>query len=229
MDEVARGSLLPTLTPRQRRGPRRRVARASLTGPGLVVRGRANEASLEDRTSPSLPHDVQPERSRPRPGESLEGRPSFEPARPGFAVDLRRCIGCHACSVACKTAHGVPLGEFPLRVRWLPRPDRETYAFVPVFSESLCGDDPRSTRAGLDPACVRACPTDALVFGDLEDPDSRVSRLSGDPAAGPLVAASAPDLKQDVAYIGLEDWVSGRIHRGAALDPRDEDPIYEQR
>lgn len=30
----------------------------------------------------------------------------------------------------------------------------------------------------LNPACVNACPTDTLVFGDLNDPDSRVSRLA---------------------------------------------------
>jgi len=27
-----------------------------------------------------------------------------------FIIDNRRCIGCHACSVACKTEHEVPVG-----------------------------------------------------------------------------------------------------------------------
>ena len=29
----------------------------------------------------------------------------------------------------------------------------------------------------LNPACVNACPTDTLVFGDLNDPNSKVSRI----------------------------------------------------
>lgn len=163
---------------------------------------------------------------RPSPNEDVGTRPARTPERPAFLVDLRRCIGCHACSVACKAAHDVPLGVFPLRVRWLPRPEGDGFAFVPVFSESLCGDDPESTEVGLDPACVRACPTSALVFGDLDDADSPVARA---PEVTPLSGPDARDLKQNVAYRELPEWVSGKLNQGAALDPRDEDPIYEQR
>ncbi len=170
---------------------------------------------------------------RPHPSRSLASNPPLEPDRPGLGVDLRRCIGCHACSVACKTAHEIPLGEFPLRVRWLPRPDGRGYAFLPVFSESLCQDDPESTRAGLAPACVRACPTEALVWGDLADDRSGITELARRPDARRLTevdgARQTPDLKRDVAYLALEDWMGRKLNRGAALDPRDEDPIYEQR
>jgi Fe-S-cluster-containing dehydrogenase component len=163
---------------------------------------------------------------RPEPGEDLSQRAPLRADDGAFVVDLRRCIGCHACSVACKTAHDVPLGTFPLRVRWLPRPDGKTYAFVPVFSETECGDDPESLAAGLDPACVRACPTDALVYGERES--DAISSLRSRHETKPLTGPEATDLKRNVTYIGLAGFEGGELHRGAALDPRDPDPIYEQ-
>lgn len=163
---------------------------------------------------------------RPEPGEDLAQRTALPAQDDEFLVDLRRCIGCHACSVACKTAHDVPLGEFRLRVRWLPHPDRKTFAFVPVYSESACSGDPESLAVGLDPACVRACPTDALIYGERGSETLEGLRRQHDTQR--LQGPNATDLKANVRYIGLAGFEGEHLNRGAALDPADPDPIYEQ-
>ena len=39
----------------------------------------------------------------------------------GFLIDHRKCIGCHACSVACKEEHQVPLGVYRTWVKYVER------------------------------------------------------------------------------------------------------------
>jgi len=66
----------------------------------------------------------------------------------GMLVDLRRCIGCQACTVACKAENGVPLGVFRRRVRTI-----------------MTGTYPKATRHYVPiscfhcekPACLDAC------------------------------------------------------------------------
>lgn len=75
-----------------------------------------------------------------------------------IVTDLNRCVGCLACSVACKVVNNVPVGNYwnkVLRIGPNPKwegaqsPDVELY-FLPVTCQH-CGN----------PACVQVCPTGA--------------------------------------------------------------------
>ncbi|MCY3651729.1 MAG: polysulfide reductase NrfD [bacterium] len=71
----------------------------------------------------------------------------------GFVIDQTACIGCHACTVACKTEHDVPLGVNRTWVKYIESgtwPDT-TRAFS-VMRCNHCADAP----------CVTICPTGAL-------------------------------------------------------------------
>ena len=71
----------------------------------------------------------------------------------GFAIDLRKCIGCHACTIACKAEHDIPIGVNRCWVKTVEKgafPDTRRF-FFPVLCNQ-CTDAP----------CVRICPTSAL-------------------------------------------------------------------
>lgn len=71
----------------------------------------------------------------------------------GFAIDLRKCIGCHACTIACKAEHEIPVGVNRCWVKTVEKgsfPDTRRF-FFPVLCNQ-CTDAP----------CARICPTSAL-------------------------------------------------------------------
>jgi Fe-S-cluster-containing dehydrogenase component/formate-dependent nitrite reductase membrane component NrfD len=71
----------------------------------------------------------------------------------GFAIDLRKCIGCHACTIACKAEHEIPVGVNRCWVKTVEKgsfPDTRRF-FFPVLCNQ-CTDAP----------CARICPTRAL-------------------------------------------------------------------
>jgi molybdopterin-containing oxidoreductase family iron-sulfur binding subunit len=43
------------------------------------------------------------------------------------------------------------------------------------------GGELRIEDGSLQTACQQACPTEAIVFGNINDPDSQVARLKADP------------------------------------------------
>jgi Fe-S-cluster-containing dehydrogenase component/formate-dependent nitrite reductase membrane component NrfD len=73
--------------------------------------------------------------------------------RYGFVIDQNRCIGCHACTVACKEEHNIALGVNRTWVKYIEKghyPD--TRRHFAVLRCNHCDDAP----------CIEICPTVAL-------------------------------------------------------------------
>lgn len=89
-------------------------------------------------------------------------------------MDWHRCIGCRYCMAAC------PYGSRSFN--WVdprpfikdPNPDFPTRTKGVVEKCIFCDD---RVSQGLEPSCVEVCPEKALIFGDLNDPDSEVRKV----------------------------------------------------
>jgi Fe-S-cluster-containing dehydrogenase component/formate-dependent nitrite reductase membrane component NrfD len=113
--------------------------------------------------------------------------PSF-----AFLIDNRKCIGCHACTTACKSENEVPLG---VNRTWVKYTDKgifpDTRRYFQVTRCNHCANPPCvticPTRAMFQrpdgivefdgarcigcKACMQACPYDAIYI----DPDSHTA------------------------------------------------------
>ena len=155
----------------------------------------------------------------------------------GFLMDHRRCIGCHACTVACKSENDVPIGSFRTWVKYTEKGlfpavkrhftvlrcnhcskapcvticpvtalEKRTDGIVDIDRDACIGcracmqacpydaiylnEDSGAVEKchfcahrieqRLEPACVIVCPEQAIVFGDLHDPQSRIARMVHD-------------------------------------------------
>lgn len=72
----------------------------------------------------------------------------------GWIIDLTRCIGCHACYVACKAEN-----RTPLRTDWRKVILRERGTFPAVQREFISV----ACNHCDEPACLKACPAGAIT------------------------------------------------------------------
>lgn len=71
----------------------------------------------------------------------------------GFIIDNRKCIGCHACTTACKSEHQVPVG---VNRTWVKQVEKGTFPDTRrLFSVLRCNHC-------TDAPCVEICPVEAL-------------------------------------------------------------------
>jgi Fe-S-cluster-containing dehydrogenase component/formate-dependent nitrite reductase membrane component NrfD len=159
-----------------------------------------------------------------------------ETVRWAKVIDQTRCIGCHACTTACKSENEVPLGVTRTYVKYADvgtfpnarrafqvtrcnqcetapcatacptramfrRPDgivdfdksacigcKACMAACPYDAIFINPDDHSAEKCnfcahridgGLEPACVVVCPTQAILVGDMNDPESGVGEMLG--------------------------------------------------
>ncbi|WP_462115289.1 4Fe-4S dicluster domain-containing protein [Lysobacter xanthus] len=118
---------------------------------------------------------------------------SYKRAEDGIVlVDESKCIGCKLCSWAC------PYGA------------REYSSVEGVMKKcTLCIDriyNENLAEAERQPACVQACPTRARHFGDLADPESKVSKL--------VAERGGIDLMPELGYKPVNKYLPPRPRRG---------------
>lgn len=101
-------------------------------------------------------------------------------------INYDKCIGCRTCMAAC---------PYNARVfNWNEAERDPDFMYgdkdVPVRHKGVvekCTLCKERTDRGDEPMCVVCCPTKARTFGDLDDPDSAISRLILEKRAGVLL------------------------------------------
>lgn len=89
-------------------------------------------------------------------------------------MDYEKCIGCRFCVVSCPY-NARRFNWFKPELR--PEEINDKVPVRPLGVVEKCTFCAHRTREGKLPRCVEVCPVKARRFGDLNDPESQVSKI----------------------------------------------------
>lgn len=92
--------------------------------------------------------------------------------RMGLLIDYEYCCGCHTCEVACQKEHGLPVGQWGMKVSQIgpftiTGTKKVAYDYIPHPTD-LCDLCANRTAKGKLPTCVHHCQTGCMSYGPLE-------------------------------------------------------------
>lgn len=138
-----------------------------------------------------------------------------------------RCLGCRYCMVACPyhtRSFNWWSPEWPEGMKASLNPEVSIRQRGVVEKCNFCVQRLQAARAKASaagqadidpadyvPACVEACPSRALSFGDARDPDGEVAKLAKDPETFRLLASLGTGPK--VLYRSADPVVRERLSR----------------
>lgn len=99
-------------------------------------------------------------------------------------VNVNRCVGCWTCSLSCKQAYNLEDDEYRVFVRTIGGGQIDTpggkwpnlyMKWMPIYTRKCIGCAGAKATDNT-PYCAFNCPTDALVYGNPDDPESAYSK-----------------------------------------------------
>ena len=134
-----------------------------------------------------------------------------------------RCIGTRYCANACPYSVRFfnffnPVWDRPLNLQLNPDVsvrevgvmEKCTFCIQRISAAEIQAEaEKRTLKDGeFNPACVQSCPTNAMVFGDLNDPESKVARLARSGRGTKLLEELGTLPK--VTYLERDSWHDGQ-------------------
>ncbi|HZJ31154.1 MAG TPA: DmsC/YnfH family molybdoenzyme membrane anchor subunit [Vicinamibacterales bacterium] len=176
------------------------------------TRRSVSAVALRERESPSTSTLPDADSRLAKPHSGADGRMPERAPGPGeqyrFHFDMKKCIGCKCCVVACNEQNGNPAAINWRRVGeieggWFPNATRSYLSM--------------GCNHCLEPTCLSGCPVDAYT----KDPVTGIVRHSADACIGCQYCTwncsyGVPQYNADRGVVGKCDMCHGRLSLGQA-------------